>query len=208
MNRLPKDVEGFKEGLYTAKLSKGNFNNVWLDYTLEVTQNKARKGTGGIIGLTLRENALARWFLARPLTSRYSMTFHNSLHDKTDNDNIKHHTDTKSKREQYNKTVLEMTNLFTSRYIDPFDLTNAPKKLVNFATGVFANKDVEDSMSQCLEKGYEMLESFVSERLIAKCDGSDPPKKFFFYQHEKKKNKNNDKQNCTKHTKTTKSRNH
>ena len=66
--QLPPDiVQGFKDGLFVAKLSQGQFNKVWIDYVLEATENKALKGSGGIIGLTLRDNALARWFLAHPV---------------------------------------------------------------------------------------------------------------------------------------------
>lgn len=54
MQRLPDEVKSaFEEGLFVAKLTDGKFNNVWLDYTLETTENKALKGSGGIIGLTL-----------------------------------------------------------------------------------------------------------------------------------------------------------
>ena len=40
---------------------------------------KALKGTGGIIKLTLKGQALARWFLARPVRAKYSMQFHKSV---------------------------------------------------------------------------------------------------------------------------------
>ena len=43
-----------------AKLTDGTFNAVWLDYILEVTENKSLKSSGGIIGLTHNENALTR----------------------------------------------------------------------------------------------------------------------------------------------------
>jgi len=35
------------------------------------------KGSGGIIGLTLRGPALLRWFLSRPVTAQYSDTVQN-----------------------------------------------------------------------------------------------------------------------------------
>ena len=77
MQYIPEEVaDGFKEVFFAAKLSEGKFNSVWIDYVLE---NKALKGLGGIIGLTLRGNALARWFLARPVTAKYSMTFHKDV---------------------------------------------------------------------------------------------------------------------------------
>ena len=54
MKRLsPSLTQSFKDGLFVAKLSQGNFNAVWMDDTLEVTENKVLKGAGGIIGLTL-----------------------------------------------------------------------------------------------------------------------------------------------------------
>ena len=61
------------------KLSKGKINGSWIDYAIETTENKDLKGTAGIIGLTLKGPALARWFLARPVTAKYSTTFHNKV---------------------------------------------------------------------------------------------------------------------------------
>lgn len=55
-----------------SKLSEGKFNAVWMDYTVEATENKTLKESGGIIGLTLRGPALLRWFLSRPVTAQYS----------------------------------------------------------------------------------------------------------------------------------------
>ena len=77
MQYIPEEVAGgFKEGFFAAKLSERKFNSVWIDYVLE---NKVLKGLGGITGLTLKGNALARWFLARPVTAKYSMTFHKDV---------------------------------------------------------------------------------------------------------------------------------
>ena len=76
MNRLPDDVlAAFEQGDFVAKLSQGQFNGVWINYSLEATENKALKGTGGITGLTPRGPALARWFLAGPMTAQYSSQF-------------------------------------------------------------------------------------------------------------------------------------
>ena len=50
MNRLPNDIENdFMTSHFVSKLSPGLFNMVWPDYTLETTENKELKGTGGII---------------------------------------------------------------------------------------------------------------------------------------------------------------
>lgn len=74
MNRLPPEVKiQFEDKQFVAKLSRGKFNAVWLDYALEATENKNLKGTGGIIGLTLKGTALVRWFMSRPVTAQYSV---------------------------------------------------------------------------------------------------------------------------------------
>lgn len=59
MSRMPTEVTtAVEEGNFVAKLSRGRFNAIWMDYTLEATENKALKGADGIIGLTLRGPAL------------------------------------------------------------------------------------------------------------------------------------------------------
>ena len=52
---------------------------VWPDYVLETTENKALKGVGGIIGLTMKGSALARWFITRPVTGKYSHNFRTNV---------------------------------------------------------------------------------------------------------------------------------
>ncbi len=85
MKQLPTEVQrSFNDGPFVVRLSDGNFNGVWLDSALEVTENKALKDTGGIIGMTMRPDSLARWFLARPIAARYSMIFHDACHGEMD----------------------------------------------------------------------------------------------------------------------------
>ena len=96
MNRLPPDVlAAFNDGLCVAKLSEGPFNAVWADYALEVTENKALKGTGGIIGLILKGTAL------ETETAKYSMIFQNELHRTMKPPQDVHHTDNPSHKIQW-----------------------------------------------------------------------------------------------------------
>ena len=147
MKRLPSEVEdGFNKGLFTGKLSDGKFNNLLLDYTVEVTQNKALNGSGGIIGLTLRENALARWFLARPLSSTYSSIFHGAICPSNNKDtDQRHHTDTKSCRDKHEKMIGKLSKMFEGTFLDPFDTKTTTDCLINFAIGAHAEADVETS---------------------------------------------------------------
>lgn len=182
--RLPEEVKtGFQDdGLFTAKLSTGAFNRVWLDYTLEATENKALKGTGGIIGLTLRGNALRRYFLARPVTAKYSEVFCREVFQERTHkkDADVHHTDTPAQRKRWDSDVQKLAHMFEEEsYIDPFQLANAPTSLVNFATGEVASLEIKESMVTCLEKGAKMAQTFVSERLVPS-DETHAPKKSFY----------------------------
>ena len=182
MKQLPNDVnQGFHNSLFVSKLREGNFNSVWIDYVLEATENKAFKGTGGIIGLTLKGNALARWFLAKPVTAKYSMTFHDNVcrcQTKTQKEEHGHHSDTYATRKRFDKDVKKMIQMFEVTFIDPFDTNSASDHLVNFASGVVTTPVFEESLLKALDKGSKMAADFIKQRLIPSEDGM-PHKSFF-----------------------------
>ena len=146
MQRLPEEViQSFEEGLFVAKIFAGMFNGVWLDYTLESTENKALKGQGGIIGLTLCDSALSRWFLSRPITGKYSMAFASEFLNVLSTKKQHNHT-SKATMKRWDDDVMKMKAMFDGLYTDPFRIQEAPEKFINFATGVVATDDVQRSM--------------------------------------------------------------
>lgn len=179
MNRLPDSLsDSFQKGKFVAKLTDGAFNCVWIDYVLEVTENKALKSSGGIVGITHNDSALMRWFLSRPLTAKYATEFQ-SGQKTSHHDPGKHHTDTPYHRKSYNESVGKMLQVFEEdTFIDPFCLTSPPSTLVNMATGVPATPDVAASLLGCHTTGEKMLDTFVRDRFQVK--GEQPPKKKFF----------------------------
>ena len=179
--QLPSDIaNGFSEGLLVAKLSKGPFNKVWIDYVLETTENKSLKGSGGIIGLTLRDNALARWFLARPVTAKFSMQFAESVCRISSQDrNVAYHSARKSESDLFNKNIDKMDSMFDGIFVDPFNITEPPTNLVNIATGTVAPKYIEESMLNCLDKGEGAAKVFVEDRFCVQ-EGKIQPKKSFY----------------------------
>ena len=123
-----------------------------MDYTIETTARKSLKGSGGIIGLTLKGAALARWFLARPVTAMYSSNFQMMLTHKKQStkDGDEGASTNKAEIKRWNTDVDKMTNLFEGTFIDPFSLSEPPPHLVNFATGMVASTAVEDSLTGLL----------------------------------------------------------
>ena len=69
--------------------------------------------------------------------------------------------------------------MFDGSYIDPFTLSNPPRQLTNFATGMSANEAVEKSLLSALEKGEALSQKFVNERLIPEEDGSPQHKTMY-----------------------------
>ena len=153
MSRLPDSTcESFSKGHFVAKLTDGTFNSVWMDYILEVTENKALKSSGGIIGLKHNENALVRWFVSRPVKASYSMAYREK--ESTDQQTKKtHHTNTSFFKGNFNADVSKMSELFSETFIDPFSLSNPPSRLVNFATGIELNEESETSLLNCQREG-------------------------------------------------------
>ena len=81
---------------------------------VETTENKALKGTCGIIGLTLKGNALTRYFLARHNAAWYSMTFHEEVcHNKKNKSSpTVHHSDKPATRDKLDEAVKKMCQMF------------------------------------------------------------------------------------------------
>jgi len=186
MQRIPSDLlESFQNGHFVAKLTNGTFNSVWIDYVLEVTENKALKSSGGIIGLTHQDTALARWFLSRPLTAEYSLSF--SEKSAQSGTCRSHHTDTAFHRKAFNIDSDKLSELFTSdSFIDPFSVTSPPEKLVNFATGIRAAADVQCSLLKWHDTGEDLFLKFAQERFVID-DSTERPQKGFYEPVQKSK---------------------
>ncbi len=170
MLRLPTELKAsFSKKGPVVKLSDGKFNHVWLDYALETTENKDLKGSGGIIGFTMRGNALHRWFLARPISAVYSNEFLKTLKENEDRSDDPMHI-SKTKEERWNNDVQRIRALLSGPYVDPYDLENSDTRLVNIATGRVASEPVQKSLCEALLIGENMARRFVAERLTLESD--------------------------------------
>lgn len=82
LKNLPENLVAFFSGSFlVGKLSDEEWNGMWIDYTIEFPENDALMATEGIIGLTLQDLSLSRWFLSRPKTADDLSLFHNALCD-------------------------------------------------------------------------------------------------------------------------------
>ena len=60
----PEVYQEFQSGNHPVKRSDNStFNQVWTDMGLEQSLNRDSKTSGGIVGFTLKQGAVDRWFL-------------------------------------------------------------------------------------------------------------------------------------------------
>ena len=110
---------------------------------LETTQNKDLKGSGGIIGLTLKGAALQWWYYARPVTASYSSYYEPERAGKKSQPSQDH---------KWDDDIRKMKQVFAEgSFINPFEVLNdAPKGLVNLAIRVMAPQATQISMLNAL----------------------------------------------------------
>ena len=158
MKQLPQEiVTEFENTGCIVKLSEGYFNGVWLDYALEITQNKDLKVSGRIIGLTMRNQALVRWFIARPVTALYAANFKKSTDTDISEDNQTELSTTTSSDTRWNFDVKRIRDLLQGPYVDPFDISEVPAKLINIATGAIAPEAIEKVFAVHLTRALPWL---------------------------------------------------
>lgn len=121
---------------------------------------KDSKGCGGIVGLTRKKPALLRWMLTRHILAHFSaeMRARSGLSTDTEGEHEENKPTAMNRDEQ---NVSDLVSYVHSNMTDPFNITDHPKYLINISTGMQASKDVQDSLLKSLERGNQMVKSFV-----------------------------------------------
>lgn len=151
-------------GFVVRRSDKTKFNSVPTDQALEQTINREAKGTGGVIGFTLRKSALLRWLLTRHVSGEYSEAFQELLENKSEGSLHKELGQARISRDKAD--VMAITDYIKDHCQNPFDLESIPKELVNITTGQIATKAVEESLTSIPEKGKTILNTFLTARLV------------------------------------------
>ena len=164
MNRLPQSVRSeFSNGNFMGRLTDKHNNADFLDKIHESTENKDLKGSGGIIGLTCRENALLRWFYARPVTAEFSHAFRDNFTHSTSKAQSNHCSSAEVNR--WNSDLQKLLHLFDGTFHDPFAIQEMSPHLINISTGQVADAVTEDSLLSMFDKGQKIADQFVKQRL-------------------------------------------
>ena len=151
-------------GFVVRRTGHYNFNAVSTDQALEQTINKEGKSEGGIIGLTLRKDALTRWLMTRHVMAEYSDAFTTMCHHTSEKNRI-HPELGKTRKPKDESDVAEIVKVINQNQ-NPFDLETVPPTLINIITGQVASAEVTQSLSGFLEKGQKKHTDFMENKLL------------------------------------------
>ena len=163
--KQPESYHHLSQGGFVVRHKEDyNFNAVSTDQALEQTINKEGKSQGGIIGLTLRKEALMRWLMTRHVTAEFSDAFR-SMCRQTPDKTRKHGELSKSRKLRDESDVVKVTEVLKQNQ-NPFDLNTVPSELINIITGQVATTEVTQSLGSFLEVGQKKHKDFMDHRLV------------------------------------------
>ena len=159
---FPLIYSSFVNGGFVVKHTKRYGSGVPMDQALEKEYNKPAKSHGGIIGITRRKEAVAKWNIIKHEKSSYTK-FLEDLCDLSDDTEFSlHHEFSLSLAKNEESYVEEITNYISER-MNPFDSSSS--KILNFVTGQEMHSKITVYNLKCLENGKAAYNEFISSRL-------------------------------------------
>jgi len=160
----PEVYQRFIEGEHAISRSSQPFAKVWTDMALEQSINLDSKSKGGIVGISLKADALQRWFLTSHERAAIT-TAVKQMCGIGDLDRTGTHKEAAPKRvDRDENDIQKIVNCFVSGLMkDPF--SEESDSLSNIATGVVLPTDIAEQLLTSAEKGQEQMKRFIQQRL-------------------------------------------
>ena len=154
---VPKLWKEFETGNFCVSKSDVKFTSIAPDHGIE-QENKKLKVSGGIVGITLEEQALQRFFLAAPVLSAYSKKFESKFMESRKTFS-KHHDLQGNKPKRVKCNIQSLCRVITE-HGDPF--TSQDERLFNILTHALVEEKDEEEILGRDEIGQNLYEEFVS----------------------------------------------
>ena len=156
---FPTIFREFRNGHFSVKRSKGNFNGLPPDQVIEQTINKDQKGAGGIIGFSTSPGTVQRWVLSSHVIAGVKAKFKTKLGLDVDKNTQK---DLSIKRIIHDEeSVISCYELIRS-WNNPFEESNV---LVGLSSGRAAPADIQTDLLNAPEIGSDKLNGFIATRI-------------------------------------------
>lgn len=150
----------FKEGQFVVNKSMVPFNALGADEALE-HENRRLKVQGGLVGITLNENARARFFLADPELTRIAVATENMI-GFANKQKHTHHDISAQICIRQDVNVLKLKQALSSA-TNPFHCKS--NELIHIVSHRVFPRDVQTDMCRIKEIGQQQMSLFVKERI-------------------------------------------
>ncbi|KAG1647324.1 Down syndrome cell adhesion molecule-like protein 1 [Nymphon striatum] len=151
---------------FVVKGSNQTFNQVSPDHSLEWLNGVGKK-SGGIVGITKTNAALARWTLSYNQRASVSSQTYDMTNVGMDNQWTPNEATTaRMSRDNHHEASIRM--VLTRLKVMADEIVDRPDALLNIATRDVATADVEQSLLKAEQLRQNQLEAFVKDRMADK----------------------------------------
>ena len=162
--KQPKYYQYLRYGGFVVRLSSRRFNAVATDQALEHI-NREVKSQIGVIGFTLRKDALTRWMATRHITAQYTEALKEMCQNSKQTAAKNHAEHSKTGMARDGQHVMKIVE-YVAESQNPFDLDTVPDELVNITTGQEASREVSIGSGNFLEVAQKRNITFEEKRLV------------------------------------------
>ena len=157
----PVLYQSFYDGNFAVHPTLRKYSGMPMDQALEKEYNKKAKDVGGIIGVTRREESVARWNLIK----HEKGTFTKFMADMVDLS----HSDEYSLHHEFSHTVTMKDHKDVeamAKYISNNCDLRKPGKLTNISNGYHLSEETSHFLLDCFETGEALYQEYKQKRLI------------------------------------------
>ena len=149
--------------------SEHGFSQLPVDQTIEQTLNRSTKTNGGIVGFSLKKNAVQRWLLTAHSRTRFVDKCRMMTSKKEDNRPHKEAGKSRMKRDEEDVSkVMEVV----SNWTDPFEPS---EELASLSSGCVVTETIKLDLLAAKDKGTVALTAFVEDKLLSDSVGFFDP---------------------------------
>ena len=151
------------------RTTEHGFAQLPIDQTIEQTLNRSTKTKGGIVGFSLKKNAVQRWLLTAHSRALFVDKCRTMTGKKEDNRLHKETGKSRMKRDEEDvRKVMEVVSSWTN----PFQPS---EELSSLSSGCVVTETIKSDLLAAKEKGTEALTAFVEDRLLSDSAGFFDP---------------------------------
>ena len=147
------------------RTTKHGFSQLPVDQTIEQTLNRSTKTKGGIVGFSLKKNAVQRWLLTAHSRALF-VDKCRMMAGKEEEDRL-HKETAKSRIKRDEEDVRKVIEVI-SNWTDPFEPS---EELTSLSSGCVVTETIKSDLLAAKGKGTEALTAFVENRLLSDSTG-------------------------------------